>query len=296
MLDTEFDEFAGMLDAVCGLLSRGTYTPNPTNTALWFRSLIAHDLAVIRGAFDAHVKDPQRGKFVPTPADVIAQIEALSADGRPGAEEAWAMVPQSEAETVVWTKEMAEAYGVAAPLLNAGDRVAARMAFKEAYGRAVTLAKAAGRPPVWLICLGSDWEQRKRALAAAAEAGRISPELAYESCPALPAPESVAALLPAPNPPMRASARQQLQALVDSKRGTPLKPLAWAHDLKAREEAGEALTMDQRRAWRDALVWVPTGPRQEFSAGIAIPLDALPPGMRADITRERAEQGARSQA
>ncbi len=288
MLDTDFDEFAGMLDAVCGLLSRGTYSPNPTNTALWFRSLIAHDLAVIRAAFDAHVKDPVRGKFVPVPSDILAQVEALSSDGRPGVEEAWAMVPQSEAETVVWTKEMAEAYGVAAPLINAGDRIAARMAFKEAYSRAMTLAKASGRPVVWLICLGSDWEQRKRALAAAADAGRISPELAYENCAALPAPASVTALLPPPNPPKRATARQQLQALIDGKRAAPLKPLAWAHDLQAREEAGEALTMDQRKAWRDALVWVPTGPRQEFGAGTPIPFDVLPPGMRSDLARERA--------
>lgn len=70
--------------------------------------------------------------------------------------------------------------------------------------------------------------------------------------------------------------------------GDPLKPMVWAHSLKSREEAGENLTMDQRKAWRDALVSVNTGPRQEFGAGAAIPLDVLPASMRAEIERERA--------
>ena len=40
-----------------------------------------------------------------TIADVIQRLD----DGRPGAEEAWAMIPKSEGSTVVWTAEMAHA-------------------------------------------------------------------------------------------------------------------------------------------------------------------------------------------
>lgn len=74
MLDSDLDQFGQMLDAVCSLLSRGTYQPSPTNTALWFRALSAHSIEDVRAAFDAHVKDPERGRFVPTPADILRQI------------------------------------------------------------------------------------------------------------------------------------------------------------------------------------------------------------------------------
>lgn len=78
MTEADFDEFADMLDAVCSMLSRGTYTPNATAIALFFRSLEEYDLATVRAAFAAHVKDPRRGRYVPVPADIIAKIQMLA--------------------------------------------------------------------------------------------------------------------------------------------------------------------------------------------------------------------------
>src|SRR3569832_801957 len=61
--------------------------------------------------------------------EILARIE----DGRPGMEEAWAMMPKSELASVVWTDEMAQAWGVASPMLAQGDLVGARQAFCQAY-------------------------------------------------------------------------------------------------------------------------------------------------------------------
>lgn len=177
MREQDFEPFVTMLDAVCGLLSRGAYRPSAENSALWFRALAAFDLDAVRAAFDAHVKDPQRGRFVPVPADVIAQLGAAALDdGRPGAEEAWAITvgAADEATTVVWTDEMAEAWGIALPVLRLGDEVGARMAFKEAYGRLLSAARASGGRARWSATLGSDPAGRDRAIAEAARLGRIA--------------------------------------------------------------------------------------------------------------------------
>lgn len=187
MRESDFSEFSEMLDAVCGLLSRGAYRPNATNTALWFRALAAHPLATVRAGFDAHVTDPDRGRFVPTPADILAKIQgAEQDDGRPGPEEAWAIsiAANDEQQTLVWTEEMAQAWGVAAPVLQAGDEVGARMAFREAYNRIVESARRARQPVVWSASLGLDKDRRLGPLNAAVEAGRLK----ASDLPALPPP------------------------------------------------------------------------------------------------------------
>lgn len=194
MRDADFDEFTQLLDATCSLLSRGAYTPNALNAALWFRSLVAHDLATVRAAFDAHIADPQRGRFVPVPADILAQVEGATAnDGRPGAEEAWAIAVRGvdETETVVWTAEMAEAWGVARSVHATGDEVGARMAFREAYGRLVETARRHRQPVQWAVTEGHDAQRRQVAIAAAVQAGRLP----ASALPELPAPRGPVALL-----------------------------------------------------------------------------------------------------
>lgn len=56
------------------------------------------------------------------------------------------------------------------------------------------------------------------------------------------------------------------------------KPLQWAYDLQEREKAGEALTLQQQHAWREALT---KAPLEGFSGDFKpIAADLLPPGMR----------------
>lgn len=131
-------------------------------------------------------------KGILTLADVVSRLD----DGRPGPEEAWAMLPLREADTAVWTEEMREAFGVAAPLINTGELVQARMAFKEAYQRLVNAARERAMPPNWTVTLGHDPRGREAAVMLAVEKGRIPLEYARNLVPELPAPSpAVMALL-----------------------------------------------------------------------------------------------------
>lgn len=92
--------------------------------------------------------------FRPSRAELLATLQA--SDGRPGPEEAWGMIPKTEADTAVWTDEMALASAASQPLLDAGDKVAARMAFKERYTQLVAEARASNVPVNWNVTLGYD--------------------------------------------------------------------------------------------------------------------------------------------
>lgn len=104
-------------------------------------------------------------------AAIIQRID----DGRPTAEEAWAQVgTDDENVTFVTTTEAMAALGQVRILMQAGDLVAARMAFKAAYERIVTEARGRGAPPVLHVSAGHDKANRARVLMQAAQAGRIT--------------------------------------------------------------------------------------------------------------------------
>jgi hypothetical protein len=107
-----------------------------------------------------------------TLAAVVSRLD----DGHVGPEEAWAMMPRDEMQTVVWTDQMAESWGIASALLAEGDQVGARMAFREHYTKAVQQARDAGVPPKWRASLGHDPAGREAAIRAAVEQGRLSAE------------------------------------------------------------------------------------------------------------------------
>ncbi|MES2488531.1 MAG: hypothetical protein V4607_01980 [Pseudomonadota bacterium] len=105
---------------------------------------------------------------------VLAAIIARIDDGRPGVEVAWAMVPRTEYDTAVLTQEALIALSQAQPLLNRGDEIGARMAFKEAYNSAMVKARAEQKPVQWQVSLGFDAPGRPGPLAEAVRYGRIS--------------------------------------------------------------------------------------------------------------------------
>lgn len=96
-----------------------------------------------------------------TLAAILDRIE----DGHPAADEAFAMLPKSEYDAAMMTAEMAEAWGVARGLLDAGELTAARMAFREAYGRAVAVSRGRGVKPRWFLSAPSRGHQDARAAA-----------------------------------------------------------------------------------------------------------------------------------
>jgi hypothetical protein len=107
-----------------------------------------------------------------TLADVLERLD----DGRPGPQEAWAIVAPTlhdEGPTIVWTEEMAHAMGVAR---TCDDAVAARMAFIEAYRTNCQRARDSGTPARWTPSLGHDKGGRDGPLLAAVAAGKLLPQ------------------------------------------------------------------------------------------------------------------------
>lgn len=123
-----------------------------------------------------------------TVQDVISRID----DGRPGPEEAWAMIPKDESQSAVWTTEMQQAFAVASPLIAEGDSIGARMAFKETYARLIAEARDACAPVSWQATLGHDKYQREAVLTKAVELGRLTSEHVAGLLPAPDVPASVA--------------------------------------------------------------------------------------------------------
>jgi hypothetical protein len=144
----------------------------------WWNELHAFPLPVIAESFAAY-KD--ESEFVPTPAAIAKRCKTM--DGRPGAEEAWAMIPMDAQTSAVWTDEIAEAWGSAEPLLDVGDRIAARMAFKETYLRLVSRARESGTPIRWTLSQGSDKNGRQAALIEAVRKRRMGLDAALSLLP-----------------------------------------------------------------------------------------------------------------
>ncbi|MCD4505538.1 hypothetical protein LQR30_15675 [Chromobacterium piscinae] len=108
-------------------------------------------------------------------------------DGRPGADEAWGVVARAlgdESETVVWTEEMASAAVPARELMMLGDKIGARMAFRDAYERIVSDARGERRSVSWRVSAGNDADRRASAIVRAVELGRLPADQAQALLPA----------------------------------------------------------------------------------------------------------------
>ena len=116
----------------------------------------------------------------PTIADIAARID----DGRPGPEEAWAMIPKDEYSSVVWTDEMRDAFAACRSLLEE-DFVAARMAFREKYSQLLAEARSLGRQARWTPSLGHDRHGREQALQRAVQRDLMASDHAQSLLPDL---------------------------------------------------------------------------------------------------------------
>lgn len=228
MIETEHAEFMRLLAAT--MAAYGKPLPEAAMSRAWLVELAPYPLRVVAAAM--RVYRDENGEFAPVPAGIAMRCKLL--DGRPGAEEAWAISlgSRDESDTVVWTAECAEAFACASPILALGDEVGARMAFREAYLRLVAQARAEGRPVNWSASLGWDQGRRVAVLGRAATAGL------------LPAP-AAQALLPAPadSTPADDAARAQLARI---------KAMLAEGELakeKARNAAAEQRLLDDA-AWR----------------------------------------------
>jgi hypothetical protein len=148
----------------------GRPAPAQSTVRLWWNVLDAYPWALVRQAAAAHVRSC---KFFPRPADLIEYLTA--GDGRPGPDEAWATAIQAEDEavTLVWTAETAAAWGIANPVLEAGDKIGGRKTFLAAYERLVAEARRDLKPAAWSVSLGHDQAGRHAPIAHAVELGRL---------------------------------------------------------------------------------------------------------------------------
>lgn len=226
MRESDLGPFVALLRDVFGLYPAAKPL-NDGQVAMFFRAVAAHPIEAVQAALDAHVKDPQRGRFPPLPADVIAQIVGHAADdGRPGADEAWATAlrGRDESVSIVWTAETAQAWDIARHVLALGDEVGARMAFREAYNRLVDDARRDRRRIDWRVSLGFDPAGRSAAIEQAQGL------LAHQPTLALPGTDNATALFGA----MPAHIRERLTALANRLRGDAYTPSA---DAIAKDEA-----------------------------------------------------------
>lgn len=161
---------------------------SPTSAAVMASDLSSYPKDLVIEAL-SHIRKESKSRL--SLALVIEKIEELTPGGRPSPEEAWAMVPKDEQSSAVMSNEMAQALGVAQSLIDDGDMVAARMAFKESYSNIIKFNKMNSIKVEWFPSLGFDKEGRAPALADAVRNNRIGVDHAL----ILVAPDKVEELL-----------------------------------------------------------------------------------------------------
>lgn len=176
-------EFFDMLNLCYEMLLRPL--PSAAVMKAWVQKLEPFSIEQVRAALDAHMGE---SRFPPVPFDVISRIPKSGGE-LPEADEAWAIVQRGrdEFKTVVWTAEMQEAMKLASEV-DDGDENGIRMAFRAAYNRICSEARAANRPVIWTKSLGYDVADRETVLLEAVRLGRLSIEQVIEHVPQLAAP------------------------------------------------------------------------------------------------------------
>lgn len=185
MVDTEKPEFLRLLHACGEYYGRDL---SKEAVSIYWAGLADMSIAAVKASLNAHVRDVQAGQFMPKIADIRRGIETAAAleDGHPGPEEAWAIAlpARSESATVVWTQQISSAfYEAAMPLLEGGDKIAARKAFLERYESELRDARRAGVKASWTASLGSSPDMREKAIEAAVRQNRIRQEHAAKLLP-----------------------------------------------------------------------------------------------------------------
>lgn len=233
MTENDIDAFFELLDDVFDLMGK---TPaakiiSAGAKAMFFRAVAEHPLEEVRAALDHHAST---GTFTPVPKDVNSYIEARRPVVWISADEAWGLIPKwnppgklatangvtDDWRTAGWplclmNQATAEALKAAAPMMERKrpDEVAARMAFKGAYERAVEREKLARRPPLWFISGELGGDGRREDLQA--EAAR----LAYRNVAGLPFSAPAAA------PRLMGPSTEQRAKLAAALAGLKIKPV-----------------------------------------------------------------------
>lgn len=163
-------QVAGLAAAICATAEAMGQEMNPGTAAMMAEDLCAYPVPVVKAALKA-CRFEVKGKLAM--ADILQRVQ--TSDGRPGKDEAWAiaMTTNDEFETVVLTDEIQLALAAAKPVLDAGDKVGARMAFISAYERFVGQAREDAKAVNWHVSVGFDANRRIQAVTRAVQMQRI---------------------------------------------------------------------------------------------------------------------------
>jgi len=166
-------QVAGLAAAICATAEAMGQEMNPGTAAMMAEDLCAYSVPAVKAALKA-CRFEVKGKLAM--ADILQRVQA--ADGRPGKDEAWAiaMTSNDEFETVVLTDEIQLALAAAKSVLDAGDKVGARMAFISAYERLVAQARDDVKAVNWHASVGFDANRRVAAITKAVQMQRIPQE------------------------------------------------------------------------------------------------------------------------
>lgn len=166
-----FDDQAELAMAICATAETLGQTISSNAAQMMAEDLAEYTIEVIASALRSCRRE-LTGRL--TLGAILQRIQA--ADGRPGKDEAWsiAMTASDEFDTVVLTHEIRQAMSASGPILDAGDKVGARMAFLSAYERLVSSARAEGLPLKWEVSLGYDSARRVQAIESAVRSQLIS--------------------------------------------------------------------------------------------------------------------------
>ncbi|WP_099539877.1 hypothetical protein [Stenotrophomonas maltophilia] len=165
LTDAEQDQLVDMLTATAEVMGEQISSNAATYMVL---DLAAYPLQVLTAALTACRREV-KGRL--SLAVILERID----DGHPAPNEAWAVAIRAtdEAVTLVWTEQTRDAWTAALPLVEEGDKIAARQAFLEVYARLVKSARAVGGCAVYQPSLGHDASARAAALQLAVDSGRL---------------------------------------------------------------------------------------------------------------------------
>lgn len=169
------------MDLIKASLSIYRIDPTVPQLKLWWEDLEPYPLEALRQAFVQHRRTSEKP---PTPAAILAYLPDLL--GHPSPEEAWNRLPKTEHDAGYVTNQMMQAMGACGDSIERGDMIGARMAFLEAYRRAVAEARALGQKAqiFYSGATGGDFERRRmmqeKHTLEAAERGWLSHDRAQE--------------------------------------------------------------------------------------------------------------------
>lgn len=178
MTKTEWDKCFTWLMAVFP-----QWKVDPSISAVWY-----NEIGEIQSEdFFLAVRSIMKKSCSPFPPGVFEiKHEALPQEQtRPTSEIAWgiALKASNESDSVLWTDDIAQAMEACRYQLQAGDKIAARMAFKEKYEQLVSAAEKRGESVKWWVTFGFDKSRRTGVVEEGLRQGLISPQQAQAILP-----------------------------------------------------------------------------------------------------------------